>query len=59
MIISGQENFVYIFKQGHLKATCDKYDINSSSPFIHLTNYSVQKHNVDFSKIEIGNENIL
>ena len=56
MIISGQENFVYIFKQGHLKATCDKYDINSSSPFIHLTNYSVQKHNVDFSKIEIGNE---
>ena len=56
MLISGQENFVYIFKQGHLKATCDKYDINSSSPFIHLTNYSVQKHNVDFSKIEIGNE---
>ena len=56
MLISGQENFVYIFKQGHLKATCAQYDINSSSPFIHLTNYSVQKHNVDFSKIEIGNE---
>ena len=56
MIIAGQENFVYIFKQGHLKATCAQYDINSSSPFIHLTNYSVQKHNVDFSKIEIGNE---
>ena len=56
MLISGQENFVYIFKQGHLKATCGQYDINSSSPFIHLTNYSVQKHNADFSKIEIGNE---
>ena len=56
MLIAGQENFVYIFKQGHLKATCHQYDINSSSPFIHLTNYSVQKHNVDFSKIEIGNE---
>ena len=56
LIISGQENFVYIFKQGHLKATCAEYDINSSSPFIHLTNYSVQKHNVDFSKKEIGNE---
>ena len=56
MLISGQENSVYIFKQGHLKATCGQYDINSSSPFIHLTNYSVQKHNVDFSKIEIGNE---
>ncbi len=56
LIIGGQENFVYIFKQGHLKATCAEYDINSSSPFIHLTNYSVQKHNADFSKREIGNE---
>ena len=56
MLIAGQENFVYIFKQGHLKATCAKFDINSSSHFIHLTNYSVQKHNADFSKIEIGNE---
>ena len=56
LIIGGQENFVYIFKQGHLKATCAEFDINSSSPFIHLTNYSVQKHNVDFSKKEIGNE---
>jgi len=24
--------------------------------FIHLTNYSVQKHNKNFSKVEIGNE---
>ena len=56
LMIGGQESFVYIFKQGHLKATCGEYDINSSSPFIHLTNYSVQKHNVDFSKKEIGNE---
>ena len=56
LMIGGQENFVYIFKQGHLKATCDEFDINSSSPFIHLTNYSVQKYNIDFSKKEIGNE---
>ena len=56
MLIAGQENFVYIFKQGHLKATSAKFDINSSSHFIHLTNYSVQKHNADFSKLEIGNE---
>ena len=56
LIISGQENFVYVFKQGHLKATCAEYDVNSTSHFIHLTNYSVQKHNIDFSKKEIGNE---
>ena len=28
MLISGQESCVYIFKQGHLKATCGQYDIN-------------------------------
>ena len=47
---------VYIFKEGHLKACCDEYDINSEDLFIHLTNYSVQKHNKNFSKNEIGNE---
>ena len=47
---------VFIFKEGHLKACCDNYDINSEDLFIHLTNYSVQKHNKNFSKSEIGNE---
>ena len=47
---------LYVFKEGHLKATCDKYDVNSSDPYVHLTNYSVQKHNMNFSKNEIGNE---
>ena len=56
LLIANQENFVYIFKQGHLKATCSEFDINSTSLYIHLTNYSVQKHNDDFSKKEIGNE---
>ena len=56
LMISGQENYVYIFKQGHLKATSAEYDINSQSPFIHLTNYSIQKHDLLFSTKEIGNE---
>ena len=56
LLIGNQENYVYIFKEGHLKATCSEFDINSDSPYIHLTNYSVQKHNEDFSKKEIGNE---
>lgn len=47
---------VYVFKEGHLKATCDRYDLNSLDPYIHLTNYSVQKHNQNFSKTEQGNE---
>ena len=47
---------VYVFKEGHLKACSDEFNINNDNLFIHLTNYSVQKHNVNFSKSEIGNE---
>ena len=56
LFISCQEDDIYIFKQGHLKATCTKYDPDSKDLYVHLTNYSVQKHNENFSKIEIGNE---
>ena len=47
---------VYVFKEGHLKACSDEFNINSDNLFIHLTNYSVQKYNKNFSKSEIGNE---
>ena len=47
---------VYVFKEGHLKACSDEYKIDSDDLFIHLTNYSVQKYNKNFSKTEIGNE---
>ena len=56
LFISCQEEDVYIFKQGHLKATCTQYDPDSNDLYVHLTNYSVQKYNENFSKIEIGNE---
>ena len=46
----------YVFKEGHLKASSVAFDINSLDLFIHLTNYSVQKYNKNFSKSEIGNE---
>ena len=46
----------YVFKEGHLKASSEIFDINSLDLFIHLTNYSVQKNNKNFSKIKIGNE---
>jgi hypothetical protein len=56
LLIGNKPNNVYIFKEGHLKASCLKYDLNSNDTYIHLTNYSIQKHNSNFSKIEIGNE---
>ena len=47
---------VYLFKEGHFKASSVIYDVNSINAYVHLTNYSVQKYNQDFEKFEMGNE---
>jgi hypothetical protein len=47
---------VYIFKEGHLKATSCKYSLDNKDFFVHLTNYSVQKYGQNFQKFEVGNE---
>ena len=47
---------VYLFKEGHFKASSIPYDVNSLDSYVHLTNYSVQKYNQNFAKFETGNE---
>ena len=47
---------VFVFKEGHLKACSETFNLDSDDLYVHLTNYSVQKYNKNFSKIEIGNE---
>ena len=47
---------LYLFKEGHFKATSLPYDVNSQDSYVHLTNYSVQKSNINFAKFETGNE---
>ena len=47
---------VYVFKEGHLKACSEPFNLTSPDLYVHLTNYSVQKYNINFSKLEIGNE---
>ncbi len=47
---------VFMFKEGHLKASSEEYNCNNMDPFVHLTNYSVQKNSLNFSKYEFGNE---
>ena len=55
--LSRSYNFeVYVFKEGHLKACSEPFNLMSDDLYVHLTNYSVQKYNANFSKIEIGNE---
>jgi tubulin--tyrosine ligase len=49
-------NNVYVFKEGHLKTSSLNYNINLKDSYVHLTNYSVQKYNKEFSKYEVGNE---
>ena len=56
LLISEKPNEVYIFKEGHLKATCSEFNLSSKDLNIHLTNYSIQKYCENFSKFEIGNE---
>ena len=55
VLISHKMN-VYIFKEGHLKASSVNYNVDNYNSFIHLTNYSLQKYNKNFSKYETGNE---
>ena len=43
-------------REGHLKTSSVKYDLNTIDSFVHLTNYSVQKYNSNFSQFEKGNE---
>jgi len=47
---------IYLFKEGHLKATSFNYSVESNDLYIHLTNYSVQKYSKNFEKFEYGNE---
>jgi len=49
-------NEIYLFREGHLKATSFNYTSESTDLYIHLTNYSVQKYSDNFQKFECGNE---
>ena len=46
----------YKIREGHLKCSSEVYDLNNKNQFIHITNYSVQKHSNNFQKYEFGNE---
>lgn len=39
-----------------MKTSSIPYDLEKLDSFVHITNYSVQKYNDNFSKHEIGNE---
>ena len=56
-VLLTQSMKVYIYKEGHLKTCSEKFDINNNKDaFIHITNYSFQKHCLNFQKFELGNE---
>ena len=47
---------VFFCREGHLKGSSEKYDLNNTNKFIHITNYSLQKKSNKFEKYEYGNE---
>ena len=55
-VLLTQKMEIYLFKEGHLKATSLNYSLESTDLYIHLTNYSVQKYSDNFEKFESGNE---
>ena len=56
LLTTSKQNSVRIFKEGHLKVCSVNYDVQSTQPFVHLTNYSVQKYHHEFGKVAEGNE---
>ena len=56
-VLLTQDMKVYVYKEGHLKTCSEKFDINNNKDaFVHITNYSFQKHCLNFQKFELGNE---
>ena len=56
-VLLTQQMKVFVYKEGHLKTCSEKFDINNNKDaFIHITNYSFQKHCLNFQKFELGNE---
>ena len=47
---------VFFCREGHLKGSSEKYDLNNTNKFIHITNHSLQKRSNKFEKYEYGNE---
>ena len=47
---------IFLFKEGHLKATSFNFTLENTDLYIHLTNYSVQKYSDKFEIYEEGNE---
>ena len=47
---------IYLFKEGHLKATSFNFSLENTDLYVHLTNYSVQKYSDKFEIYEDGNE---
>ena len=47
---------LFFFREGHLKASSELYNLDDRNRFIHITNYSLQKKSSKFETYEEGNE---
>ena len=47
---------LFFFREGHLKACSELYNLDDRNRFIHITNYSLQKKSIKFETYEEGNE---
>eukprot|EP00347_Sterkiella_histriomuscorum_P023182 403335638 len=52
---TGQDITVYVYKEGYLRTSSSKYDLNDENKYVHLTNNCLQQKGNQYSLHESGN----
>ena len=50
-----QNRELFFFKEGYIRTSSMKYDLNNSSQYAHLTNNAIQKYSKTYGEFEEGN----
>jgi hypothetical protein len=55
-VLLKEDMSLYFFKEGYLRMSSEKYCLDISNYFIHLTNNAVQQHSKQYGNFENGNQ---
>jgi hypothetical protein len=55
-VLLKEDMTLYFFKEGYLRMSSERYCLDISNYFIHLTNNAVQQHSKQYGNFENGNQ---
>ncbi|KAM3130213.1 hypothetical protein pb186bvf_017713 [Paramecium bursaria] len=55
-VLITQDLDIYVFEQGYLRLSSEKFDLKNTNTFIHLTNNAIQKQGEKYCLFEEGNQ---